>query len=306
MTTEKRMAIERKALKSSLYGVLFFIALALGFAVLTHSDAILFDGVFSLVGFCMTLLTLKVAQLVERPDDDLFHFGYSAMEPTLNLFKSLIIIVICVFAFVGALNRLLDGGTPAQYSWAVIYGFFATLGCFLVSWYMYRSSGETNSDLVLVEAKNWFVDGMLSGSVFLGFISAWTLEQVGLAEYAPLVDPSLLMLLVLLSLPIPARVMYDSLKEVLDMAPADELVSELESRLRALLEDVPTEYLEFRVSKQGRSIYVLVHVVVEEHFSQACISDLDNIRRKTQAELRRWNSGVLLDILFIRDRALAG
>ena len=302
---DERVISERKALKFSLFGVLAFIALALGFAVITGSDAILFDGIFSLVGFCMTLLTLKVAQWVERPDDDRFHFGYAAMEPTLNLFKSLTIIVICVFAFIGALERLLQGGTPTEYGWAVVYGFFATVGCFLVSWYMYRKSAVARSELVLVEAKNWFVDGMLSGSIFFGFISAFLLQKFELGEYAPLVDPSLLMLLVVLSLPIPAKVMWDSLKEVLDMAPHDELVQELESRLMASLDEVDTEHVEFRVSKQGRSIYVLVHVVVAEDFAIAAVSDLDEIRRQSQDRIREWNPAVLLDMLFIRDRALA-
>ena len=303
---DERVISERKALKFSLFGVLAFIALALGFAVITGSDAILFDGIFSLVGFCMTLLTLKVAQWVERPDDDRFHFGYAAMEPTLNLFKSLTIIVICVFAFIGALERLLQGGTPTEYGWAVVYGFFATVGCFLVSWYMYRKSAVARSELVLVEAKNWFVDGMLSGSIFFGFISAFLLQKFELGEYAPLVDPSLLMLLVVLSLPIPAKVMWDSLKEVLDMAPHDELVQELESRLMASLDEVDTEHVEFRVSKQGRSIYVLVHVIVADDFAIAAVSDLDEIRRHSQDRIREWNPAVLLDMLFIRDRELAG
>jgi predicted Co/Zn/Cd cation transporter (cation efflux family) len=39
----------------------------------------------------MALLILKVANLVQMPDYDRFHFGYTAIEPTLNLFKSLVI-----------------------------------------------------------------------------------------------------------------------------------------------------------------------------------------------------------------------
>lgn len=119
---------EQSALKLSIYGVTFFVLLALGFALLTHSDAILFDGISSLIAFSMALLTLKVAKLVERPDDDHFHFGYTAMEPTLNLFKSLIVIVVCVFAAVEAAKRLLTGGNPAEYGLAVVYGVIATFG----------------------------------------------------------------------------------------------------------------------------------------------------------------------------------
>ena len=69
----------------------FFVVLALGFALVTGSDAILFDGIYSLIALCVALLTLKVARLAQRPDDDNFHFGYTAMEPTLNLFKALFI-----------------------------------------------------------------------------------------------------------------------------------------------------------------------------------------------------------------------
>jgi len=114
MPGKSRVQQERRALRFALYGTLLFVALALGFALLTNSDAILFDGIYSLIAFSMSLLTLKVARLAERPDDDVFHFGYTSMEPTLNLFKSLLILLACVYAGVEATKRLLAGGNPAQ------------------------------------------------------------------------------------------------------------------------------------------------------------------------------------------------
>ncbi len=51
----------------------------------------------------MALATLKVAALVTRPDDEQFHFGNTVIDPTLNLFKSLMIIIICLFALFEAL-----------------------------------------------------------------------------------------------------------------------------------------------------------------------------------------------------------
>ena len=56
---------EQKALRFSLYGIIGFVVLALGFALLTNSDAILFDGIYSLIAFCVTLLTIKVAKLYQ-------------------------------------------------------------------------------------------------------------------------------------------------------------------------------------------------------------------------------------------------
>lgn len=141
------------------------------------------------------------------------------MEPTLNLFKSLIVIVTCVFGIVSAANRLAAGGNPAAYGLAVIYGAVATVGCFTVAWIMHRRRRDFHSDLVVVDVRTWFVDGLLSGSVMVGFAGAWWLAQSPWPQYAPLVDPILLMALGIAVLPIPGKIMLDSLREVIHIAP---------------------------------------------------------------------------------------
>ena len=69
----------------SIVGALFMAGLGFGFAFVTSSDAVLLDGFFSLIGFAVGLVSLRVATLVRRPDDDEYHFGYAAYEPVLNL-----------------------------------------------------------------------------------------------------------------------------------------------------------------------------------------------------------------------------
>lgn len=296
---------EQQALKISLYGVVFFVLLALIFTVYTKSAAILFDGVYSLIGFAMALLTLKVARLVERPDDNQFHFGYSALEPTLNLFKSLIIIVACVYAGVEALKRLLAGGTEAEYGWAVVYGVIATSGCFLVAALMQRIGRDTRSVLVSVEAKYWFIDGLLSASVLLGFSVAWVMSQTSYQAFAPYVDPFLLITIVIFALPIPAKVLIASFREVIVMAPPIEIVDEIEQRLMSALEDIQHDLIEFRVYKRGRNTYLLVHIVVADEFSISSIAELDAIRHASIAKMQQWKPEIVMDILFVKDKSLA-
>lgn len=296
---------EQQALKISLYGVVFFVLLALIFTVYTKSAAILFDGVYSLIGFAMALLTLKVARLVERPDDNQFHFGYSALEPTLNLFKSLIIIVACIYAGVEALKRLLAGGTEAEYGWAVIYGVIATSGCFLVAALMRRIGRDTRSVLVSVEAKYWFIDGLLSASVLLGFSIAWVMSQSSYYAFAPYVDPFLLIIIVIFALPIPAKVLIASFREVIVMAPPIEIVDEIEQRLMSALEDIQHDLIEFRVYKRGRDTYLLVHIVVADEFSVSSIAELDVIRHASIKKMQQWKPEIVMDILFVKDKSLA-
>lgn len=68
--TDRQLLQEREqfALKLSIVGTLLMAVLDFGFAYLTNSDAVMLDGVISLVGFTMSLLTLYVSRLVIRPD----------------------------------------------------------------------------------------------------------------------------------------------------------------------------------------------------------------------------------------------
>ena len=301
---EKRMRKEQKALRISLFGVVFFVALALGFAVYTGSDAILFDGIYSLVSFATALLTIKVAKLAERPDDDNFHFGYTTLEPTLNLFKSLMSIVVCVYAAVEALQRFLTGGTEAEYGWAVVYGVLATSGCFIVALLLRKYGRDCRSDLVNVESKAWFVDALLSASVLLGFIFAWSISKSSYAHYAPYVDPLLLMVIVALALPIPGKIFLNSLREVIVMAPPPDIVDEIGERLIPTLAHVPHDLIEYRVNKRGRNTYLLVHVLVSDEFEIHSIEQLDDIRRKSSEQMKAWNPEIVMDILFVKDKTL--
>jgi predicted Co/Zn/Cd cation transporter (cation efflux family) len=188
----------------------------------------------------------------------------------------------------------------------MIYGAVATLGCFAVSSYMKHQSKNLRSDLVGVDSRTWFVDGVLSASILVGFALAYFIEQTSFAVYAPLVDPILLILLGTAILPIPGKIMLDSLKEVINKAPPEAITAVIEKKLKQTLVAVPYEHVEVRISKRGRDLYILVHIIVDESFSVATISELDDIRIKCEAAMREWDPSIIMDILFIKDPKLAG
>jgi predicted Co/Zn/Cd cation transporter (cation efflux family) len=101
---------EQTSLKLSAIGSLFMGILGIVFALFTHSEAILLDGFFSLIGFIMGLLTLKVARLVIQPDDEKFQFGYAFFEPFFNAIRGLVILLVCGFAVTSAVIAILHGG----------------------------------------------------------------------------------------------------------------------------------------------------------------------------------------------------
>jgi len=70
----------------------------------------------------------------------------------------------------------------------MIYGAIATMRCFAISAVMKHQSSSLRSNLVGVDARTWFVDGVLSISILLGFALAYFIEQTRFSAYAPLVD----------------------------------------------------------------------------------------------------------------------
>ena len=50
---------------------------------------------------------------------------------------------------------------------------------------------------------------------------------------------------------------------------------------------------------------MLVHVVVAEDFEIDSVAHLDEIRRKSERDLKEWNPEIVIDMLFVQDIALA-
>ena len=87
--------LEKQALRISIFGYFLLGALAVFFALKSQSEAIMLDGFFNFVSFVMSLITLKVSQLLISPYDKKFQYGFMPFEPFVNVVKGLIILVVC-------------------------------------------------------------------------------------------------------------------------------------------------------------------------------------------------------------------
>ncbi len=113
---------EQTGLRVSTAGNLIIGSVGVLIAVLSHSQAIMLDGVFNLIYFGTGLFTLKVARLVSRGDDARFPVGYGFFEPLINGIKGLMVLGISVMALIGALEALFSGGRAIDLGYATAYG----------------------------------------------------------------------------------------------------------------------------------------------------------------------------------------
>jgi len=298
--------LERRALKFSVAGAIIMAALGLGFAYVTDSEAILLDGLFSLVGFFVGLVSLRIATLVQQPDDEHFHFGYNNFEPFFNVVKGVIIAIVGILALISAVYALLHGGREINTGYAVIYAIVVSIGSFSV-WGLQRAAARTTgSPLVVVDAKNWLVDGCLTVGVLIAFSAAWLMQGTSWDWAINYVDPAVVALLVIVIIPVPYIIIRDSLNEVLLGAPSMEIQKQVQDILLPELEEINASDYQVRMVKVGRALYVDVYMILEEEHPACHIPEQDRIREHINVLLARDIPHVTADVSFTLDAKWAG
>jgi len=292
---------EEKALKLSAGGALFMAALGIVFGLLTQSDAIMLDGFFSLVGFAMAVVTIRVAWLVQQPPDEHFHFGYAQFEPFLNTVKGLLMLGVSGFAVASAVDALMHGGRDLNPGLAVIYAVIAVSGCLLIAGVQKRAARRTGSPLLEVDARNWMIDGVLSGVVALVFVAALILSGTGWAHIVPYIDPVLVLVVVFAIIGVPLKIIKDGTREILGFAPAPEVQEDVRGRVEGALEGVPVTALHVSMMKVGRFFYILNQIVVSPEFRSGRVSELDSVRQRIASAMKGFEPKPIVDTVFTED-----
>jgi len=305
MTNGTPLTVEKKALLFSLVGMAVMAAAGIGFALVTRSEAILLDGVFSTIGMILSALTLKVAEIVRRPDDEHFHFGYAHFSPLLNLIKALVMIVLCVFALISAIDAILSGGRSMALGLAVVYGSVATFSCLIIAIIMIKAAKKSNSVLVSVDADSWKIDTIISSAVLIGFVAGYLLQGTSYERYLPYLDPLIVTVLIIIAVPVPLKILTSSLKEVLLMAPSRDYQDKVRDTIAGTFSNYAIENHRVRLLKMGDTINVLVHAQPSADFEFRSWSAMDEIRTHLNRDLAELPERAIVDLVFVGSMAMA-
>jgi cation diffusion facilitator family transporter len=292
--------LEKRGLVLSIVGALFMAALGFGFAVLTSSDAVLLDGFFSLIGFAIGLVSLRVASLVRRPDDEVYHFGYAAYEPMLNLTKGLLMAFVTVFALISAIEVVVHGGRTIQAGWASVYAWVAAGGCFAIAVSQQSLARRTASPLLAVDSKNWLIDGLMSVAVGVAFLVAVFLADSPYDHLLPYADPAVVIVLVILSLPIPFTIIRDNWQQMLGRAPGKAVQEKARAAVEKVLGPSGEYDTKIRLDQLGRLTYLQLYVVIKGQLDPD-VSRLDGCRAEVHEALKDEFDKLAIDVIFTRD-----
>ena len=295
-------AREQRVLKFSI-GVTVAVS-ATGFVggLLVGSQAILFDGVYSLVDVALTLVALAVLRLVAREESPRFQYGYWHLEPMVEALGGAILALACIYALANSIIGLTTGGHTVKAGPALAWASLLCVSNLAMAAIVRVYAQRLQSGLLWLDVRAWLLSGLMSLAVVLAFAIALLLRDGEHAHWIPYLDPLVLAAISLAVLPVPLRGAWRAMREVLQVAP-----DTLDARVQEVMSAFVAEhgYLDFtsHVAKMGRMRFVEIHILTHPDTVIGSIGNVDALRDEIAERLEARGSDFWLTIDFTADPA---
>jgi cation diffusion facilitator family transporter len=272
--------------------------------LLVGSQAILFDGVYSLVDVALTLVALAVLRLMGREGSPRFQYGYWHLEPMVEALGGAIMALACIYALANSIIGLTTGGHAVQAGPALIWASLLCMSNLGMAAFMRTRARRLDSPLLWLDARAWLLSGLMSLAVVLAFAIALLLEGGKHARWIPFLDPLVLAAISVAVLPLPLRSTWKAMRDVLQVAP-DTLDAHVHAVMRAFVAE--RGFLDFtsHVAKIGRMRFVEIHILTDPDTVIGTIGDVDALRDEIAERLDARGSEFWLTIDFTADPAWA-
>src|SRR3954449_4141021 len=229
--------------------------------------------------------------------------GPEMWEPLVVVVKALALAALCVYAVVGGVHDLLTGGRAVATGWALAYAVLATAGGVVVT-LMLRRGGR--SDLVRAEAAEWWGDTLLSVGVLIGFLVAVALVAAGRSDLAACVDPTMVVVVSVVFLRVPAKLVAGGLREMVSKAAPAGTLAELQACVDAVGQRFGLGESFLRAAKVGSRVDVEVDFVVGADSPVRTVADCDRVRQDLHDRLAALGHERSVIVAFTTDRKWAG
>lgn len=258
--------LEGRSLTIAMYGNLFMAAAGVLAGLLSNSNAIMMDGLFSFIGFVSALLGRRISRKVTAGPDRFRPLGYAADESIFVTFRSLSLLGLVIFAITAAaqnIYRYMTGVMPEPLNFGPMVLYFVVVGATcVVLWWSHRRAwirSGRSSDILRLESRASAFDGVITGASGIGLTAIHLLSDGPLAPIAPVGDSIIVIFLCLTVIGQYFSGLRAGLGELAGVtAPPGRIASARRALRPALAEDGGT-LRDLSVTKIGRGYLVTVY-----------------------------------------------
>jgi predicted Co/Zn/Cd cation transporter (cation efflux family) len=304
--TERAMALkselEASLLRLSVMATFLIAGLGVVFGLVARSNAIIFDGLLSLIDAAVTWLMLIVARLVTIESSRRFQYGYWHLEPLVVGLKASLLLILIAFGFLGAVQSLLSGGYMPELGIAIAYSVLAVLICFGTWFWLSRHNARIGSELVRVDARAWLTSALITTALLAAFVAARAALGTAHAWAVPYMDPAVLALVSLAILPVPAADAVRAFRDIFGIVPPA-----LDARVRQVMDRFIAAHgftaYESYVTKTGRARFIEISILAPPDMPAKTIPYFDALRAEIGEAIGEAGPDRWLTISFTSDPA---
>jgi cation diffusion facilitator family transporter len=260
--------IEILVLKISTVLTIIYGIVGVTIAVLCDSMTLMLDGLYGVADIVVSFLSIVVVRKIRLPPNERYHFGYAKYEPFMTAVDGILIAAICAATIFSSIQDMFHPEPMDNVHLAVIYSFISFFICTGFGIYMKRVGKRCHSTILPADAQLWIIEGIVSLGVFVAFGISEYVSRTYWKGYADYVDPVLCIILAVFLLAKPINIIRDSLYDLLDVSPYQNLKDEIIQAARACAEEHRLQGIKsVKLRKAGRKLFVIVHFLADKSLS---------------------------------------
>ncbi|HFI0144718.1 TPA: cation transporter [Streptococcus suis] len=239
--------------------------------IMTDLNALLLDGVFSLIAFVSSLVAFHISKHSHRKTET-FPQGLHFLEPLYAIMKSLATLLLLIFAvletaatafayFVHGIAHKMTTGPVLPYTSIML---FICFGLYGYNRYMNKKIGNI-STIIAAEAKGNLIDGLISAAIGIAFLFLAFIPVNSPLQFLHFTgDFFVTVALAVISFKEPLYQLISSFKE---LAHGTVHLPEIQECLYEILEQYmeETEDVDIHIYKQGMQVRIKIHLQDVEH-----------------------------------------
>lgn len=270
--------------------------------IMTDLNALLLDGVFSLIAFISSLVAFYISKNSHRKTPT-FPQGLYFLEPLYAIMKSLATLLLLIFAvletaatafayLVHGYGHQMTTGPVLPYTTIM---FFVCFGLYAYNRFMNQKIGNI-STIVAAEAKGNLIDGLISAAIGVAFLFLKFIPDNSPLDFLHYTgDFFVTLILAIISFNAPLQLLITSFKELAHgTIQAPDLREAVDNLLAPYLED-ERDNLDIHIFKQGMQLKVKIHL---HQASPALMKELQNNKQEVLYQLRQHHQYITIEYAF--------
>ena len=161
---------EREIVKGSIYGIIgnaLLVAFKMAVGFMSHSIAIILDGVNNATDALSSIVTIVGTKLAGRRPDRHHPFGYGRVEYLTSVVIAIIILVAGFISLRESIDKIIHPGTPSYSAITIIVIVVAILAKIAIGIMFKRFGDKTNSEALIASGIDSNYDAVLSAGTLV-------------------------------------------------------------------------------------------------------------------------------------------